>query len=95
MAKKLIKGFPNYKIDSGKVINTDTGREVKSYDNGQGYKQVKLWKNGKRYTKNVHRLIKGEPDCDVHHEDGNKGNNTSNNLKPISHRENIRKIFKS
>lgn len=88
-----VKGFPDYTITKDGKIMRD-GKEVKPYDNGQGYKQVKLWKNGKRYTKQVHRLLKGEPNCDVHHKDGNKGNNSKSNLQPISHRDNIKCIFK-
>lgn len=86
-----IKGFPGYEIKDGEVYHK--GKQLKSYDNGQGYRQVKLWKDGKRYTKNVHRLIKGEPNCDVHHKDSNPSNNSSKNLEPISHSENIKRIF--
>lgn len=89
-----IKGFPEYKVTSdGKVFRR--GREVKSYDNGNGYRQVKLYKDGKRYTKNVHRLVAGEPaGKDVDHKDWNRSNNSSKNLQKMSHRDNIKKNFK-
>jgi len=90
---KNVKGFPGYAVTSdGKVFRE--GKEVKSYDNGQGYRQVKLYRNGKRFTKNVHRLVAGEPDKDVDHKDGNKANNTANNLQSIPHQENVKKAFK-
>lgn len=92
MTGKKIKGFPNYTVTStGKVFRS--GKEVKPYDNGQGYQQVKLYKNGKRYTKNVHRLVMGEPSKDVDHKDGNKSNNTKSNLQSIPHRDNVKKLF--
>jgi len=92
-----IKGFKNYKVTkSGKVFKLSGGklREVKPYDNGQGYKQVKLYKGGQRYTKNIHRLVMKEPRLDVDHIDENKGNNSSDNLQELSHSDNIRKSFK-
>lgn len=93
MAEFKVKGFPQYTVTSdGRVFRS--GKEVKSYDNGQGYRQVKLWKNGKRHTKQVHRLVMGEPNSDVDHKDGNKSNNTVKNLQSISHQENVKRIFK-
>lgn len=92
---KPIKGFPEYTVTSnGKVFRR--GKEVKSYDNGcgsPGYRQVKLFKNGKRYTKNVHRLVLGEPSKDVDHKDGNKANNNRKNLQQLSHKDNVKKAF--
>lgn len=89
---KKIKGFPEYTITSnGKVFRR--GKEIKSYDNGQGYRQVKLYKNGTRYTKNVHRLVLGEPSKDVDHKDGNKANNNIKNLQQLSHKDNVKKAF--
>lgn len=90
---KPIKGFPNYTVtDTGKVFRN--GKEVKSYDNDQGYRQVKLWKDGKRFTKQVHRLVLGEPSKDVDHIDGNKANNVKKNLQKLSHKDNVKKAFK-
>lgn len=92
--EKKIKGFPNYTVTStGKVFRN--GNEVKPYDNGQGYKQVKLYKDGVRHTKNIHRLVMGEPEGkDVDHIDNNKGDNNISNLQDLSHKDNVRKIFK-
>jgi len=90
---KKVKGFPGYAVTSdGKVFRE--GKEVQSYDNGQGYRQVKLYRNGQRFTKNVHRLVAGEPNQDVDHKDGNKSNNSIKNLQSLPHKENVKKAFK-
>lgn len=88
-----ISGFPGYEIDkSGRVFRN--GREVQSYDKGRGYKQVKLYRNGQRYTKSIHRLMMSEPEgLDVDHKDNNKSNNHWTNLQVISHRDNVRRRF--
>lgn len=94
MAKKIkVKGFPQYSVTSdGKVFRGN--KELTPYDNGQGYKQVKLYKNGVRYTKNVHRLVAGEPNKgEIDHIDENKSNNDISNLQVISHKDNVKKAF--
>jgi len=57
MILKTIVEFPTYKIsDCGKVFNKE-GLEMKQQLNNRGYYQVSLWKNNKRKTRRVHRLI--------------------------------------
>lgn len=88
-----IKGFPDYSVNNkGEVFKGD--KKLATYDNGQGYRQVKLYKNGKRYTKNVHRLVMGEPNSDVDHINSNKADNSAGNLQKLSHSENVKRIFK-
>lgn len=93
-----IEGFPGYTIsDDGKIYRN--GRQLHPYSNGSGskggYMQIKLWKNGKRYTKQVHRLVMGDDaKGDVDHIDGNPHNNNLNNLQVLSHRDNVRKAFR-
>lgn len=93
MNEKSIKGFPEYKVTKdGKIFHFN--KEIKPYDNGKGYMQVKLYKDGKRTTKQVHRLVVGEPNGkDVDHIDNNKANNKSSNLQKLSHKDNIDKIY--
>ena len=53
-----IKGYENYTIsDTGIIINTKTGRELKTYIGGDGYYGFCISKNGKRTTGKVHRLV--------------------------------------
>jgi hypothetical protein len=89
-----IKGFKDYTVTSnGKVFKR--GKEIKAYLNrGGGYKQVKLWKNGHRVTKQVSRLVAGEPiGKDVDHKDFNKLNNNKSNLQVLTHRQNVLRNF--
>ena len=88
---KPIKYFPHYYIsDEGKVYSTKWGKtkELKAYDNGEGYLQVGLRKDGKRYDKKVHRLVletfQPIPEMDkyqVNHRDENPTNNKLENLE--------------
>lgn len=53
-----IVGFSNYAVSNyGRVENVKTGRELKPYFTGKGYLQVKLFSNGVRRPKYVHRLV--------------------------------------
>lgn len=55
-----IPEFPHYYIsDEGKIYSTKRGktREIKAFEVGEGYLQVSLKKDGKRYFKYVHRLV--------------------------------------
>jgi len=53
-----IENFEHYKIfENGDVINTKSGRIMKSKINNHGYKHIKLCKNGIRKNFMVHRLL--------------------------------------
>lgn len=56
---KFIKGYENlYSIDEeGKVYSYRKNHYMKLIDDGKGYLQVSLSKNGKRKTYKVHRLV--------------------------------------
>ena len=62
---------------------------------GDGYPQVNIYVNGKRYCKKVHRLVAEtfipNPDNkpEVNHKDGNKENNDISNLEWVTNQENI------
>jgi hypothetical protein len=73
----------------------DTGEKAVIRDNGNGYKQVQIMRGGKRYTRYVHRLV---AECflenprnlpEVNHKDGNKANNTAENLEWVTRSENL------
>lgn len=64
--------------------------------------RVNLWKNGKDYTVLVHRLeavaFLGKPENDemtVNHKDGNRQNNSIDNLEWLSREDNIRHGFET
>lgn len=83
---------------------SDTGliRKVhmmKLYTDKDGYKRLNITENGKQYNVGVHRLIlhafdprDNEDELEVHHIDGNPANNNLDNLKWVTHEENIRYI---
>ncbi len=75
------------------------GRLLKTRFNNCGYVEVRLSKEGKHYTKFVHRLI-GEafipnPDnkCCIDHVDGKKSRNAMENLRWLTHSENMRHAY--
>jgi len=80
----------------GRAMNMLSGKWLSLCDNGHGYKQVFICVNNKRYMRYVHRLVaecfipnpNGLPE--VNHLDGNKGNNSVENLEWCTRSENAR-----
>lgn len=69
---------------------------VKQYISDRGYYRVRLTKNGKLYTKRVHRLVaecfvkvRGYGTNEVNHIDCNKLNNRFDNLEWVTRKENM------
>lgn len=53
-----IEGFPNYEVSNyGRVVNIKLDRDLKQYENSDGYYTVRLSKDGKRKTFLVHDLV--------------------------------------
>lgn len=54
-----IEGFPKYEVNcrEGLVRNVRTLRVLKANDNGNGYPFGVLSKDGKKFPKNVHRIV--------------------------------------
>lgn len=94
---KMIKGFPNYVINSdGTVMNINTGRYLKPEITSNGYARITLSAFGitKRYL--LHRLVaelfvegRTTEKNVVNHKDTNKLNNKSTNLEWVTHQENV------
>lgn len=90
---KNIEGYPNYQVSNfGNVRSLNYHREgeskiLKTSLNHKGYQLVSLYKNNKRKTFQVHRLVAQafiqNPDNlpQVNHKDENKQNNCVDNLE--------------
>ena len=90
-----ITGHPLYSIsDYGRVKNIKTNKILKNNKTTQGYYQVSLYNSGVRKVINVHKLValhfitNSENKPQVNHKDGNKLNNTKDNLEWCTSSEN-------
>lgn len=105
---KSIREFPDYEISNfGRVkslsreISNGRGTIISkeiilkpSFDT-DGYKRISMRKDGKSYTRKIHRLVaqyflkadKGK--SEVNHLDENKANNHVENLEWVNHLENV------
>ena len=92
---KLIESVPSYEVSSlGRVRNLKTKKIIAQRINGTGYYQSNLYKEGKKITREVHRLvalafIEGYEDGLVcNHIDENKLNNNAENLEWLTPKQN-------
>ena len=100
MKEKFIPGYEEKYIitTDGEVFNYKTKRKI-TPNNHNNYQRIELWKNGKRTSRVLHRLVM-ETFCPVDnmenlivdHIDGRRDNNNINNLRWASPQENA--IFK-
>lgn len=90
---KNIDGFPYKVSNKGRVANAETNKILSNIKSD--YHCVNLYKNRKMFVKRVHRLVAKAfiPNPDdkklVNHKDGNKHNNSVNNLEWCSNSYNI------
>lgn len=93
---KTIDGFDNYLISNLGNVKTIKGKFKKVNYGKSDYGYVELWKNNKGTKYRVHRLVAMNfiPNPDkkeqVNHIDGDKHNNSVNNLEWVTCKENIR-----
>ena len=93
-----LEDYPDYFVGVDGVYSDKFGKikKLKSSDNGLGYYRVVLHKDGKKYTKRVHRLIADMfipnpynlPDVD--HINHNTQDNRLENLRWVSKQDNQR-----
>ena len=86
-----------FNFDTGKLIWKEGSKEGKEagYQNKLGYRIVAIKQGDRRIEYKAHRLIyymfTGDPLTKkvVDHIDGNRSNNRLNNLRAVTHRENL------
>lgn len=99
MNKKQITEYPEYYAREDGLIENKDGHVIKPWVDNVGYKQVVLYKDGKRNYLRVHRLIaKAFIDNpynkkQVDHIDGNKLNNAIENLEWVTNAENTKRGY--
>jgi hypothetical protein len=93
---KNIEGYNNYEVsNTGKIRNIKLNKELKLSSN-TGYFYIFLSENNKRKKGYIHRLVansfleKTDDKLVVNHKDGNKQNNSVENLEWITQGENIK-----
>jgi len=101
MEWKVITGYPDYAINSiGQVKSLRFNRILKNSVNNSGYHYVNLMDNKQRKTTAIHKLVLEHFGCPkpfemavVDHKDGNKTNNTLDNLEWVSISENTSRAY--
>lgn len=91
----------NYSIsNNGKLLNKK-GKEKALINTEDGYLKANLYMNGKSSSKRIHRLVaeafipNPENKPDVNHKDGNKHNNSVDNLEWVNKSENMQHAYRT
>ena len=94
---RTIPSFPVYSASNyGRIRNDGTGRILHVYPNPRGYLMLTLRRNNTQVSQMVHRLVAEaflggpHPGLDVNHIDGDKTNNSIENLEWCTREENVR-----
>ena len=97
---KEIENYEDYVIsDRGRVFSYKSKKFLKPQNDGRGYFQVNLCKNGVRKNQKIHRLValafipNHENKRTINHIDGIKTNNFAENLEWCSQKENVQHSF--
>lgn len=100
MQVKPVSGFDGYMVSScGKVFNKD-GHKMALNNNGTGYFQVKMYAQGTRYNRYIHRIVweafmGNIPDkMEINHKDHNKNNNNLDNLEVVDRSTNMKRAVR-
>lgn len=98
MEIKQMKDYPYSVTEDGVVLNKN-GKPMCQWTDNVGYKQCRLYKDGKKKYVRVHRLVAElfvpNPNNlpQVNHKDGNKLNNHYTNLEWVSNSQNTKHAF--
>lgn len=99
---KDIPNFNGYQAScQGRIFSQKRNKVLKTNKNEKGYLRVNLSVNGKRTSQRVNRLIAmtflDNPDNlpEVNHKNGNKEDNTVNNLEWCTHLYNMQEAYKN
>lgn len=96
-----LKEFPQYAVtDCGEVINLQRGgRALSPSKSANGYMKVNLCRDGRVFTKAVHRLVAdafmGPSTLQVNHKDCDKANNHLSNLEYCTPAENSKHAWEN
>lgn len=95
MLKKIL-GFEHYSVNEYGEVYSTRGKPLCQWNDNMGYRQVVLYKDGKRHYKRVHRLVyeaffgKIPGKLIINHIDEDKNNNNISNLEVITNAQNIK-----
>lgn len=98
---KQVKNFSAYTINEDGIVYNKQGKQICQWIDNQGYKQVVLYRDGKRYFRRVHRLVWESYNGDIkegmviNHIDSNKTNNSLSNLEVVTNQYNVSHFFKN
>jgi hypothetical protein len=92
---KKICGYENYEVSNqGNIKNIKTGKILKPQLSSSGYYNITLSQDGIRETPTVHSLVAMHfietKNQTVNHKDGNKLNNSIDNLEYVTYSENTK-----
>ena len=96
--REKVKNYEEYEVDTNGVVYSKRGEPLKPSTNNRGYRMVVFSINGKTRTFGVHRLVARQfvinddetRKTQVNHIDGNKANNSVDNLEWVTPKENMK-----
>lgn len=93
---KTIEEFPDYEVSTKGEVRRKKSKRLLSPASCNGYMRIGLRKNKITYTRYIHRLVAEafiekptDEKVEVNHKDGNRANNTVENLEWLSHKQNV------